>query len=89
VPGEGNFVGSHDMRCPGPVAGYRPLSDARRRRLRRCLGCDPDPVAVGLRGHPDGVRQGQIKALYLAGEMPALPELSAWPSGRADIVAPK
>jgi predicted molibdopterin-dependent oxidoreductase YjgC len=79
VPGEGNFVGSHDVGMhPAWLPGYRPLGDTQAAAaFGAAWGVAPDPAAGrNYAAILDGVRQGQIKALYLAGEMPALPELS-------------
>jgi predicted molibdopterin-dependent oxidoreductase YjgC len=79
VPGEGNFVGAHDMGAhPARLPGYRRVSDPEARAffntiwgvlLNPTLGRSYEAVLAGI-------RQGEIKALYLAGEVPPLPELS-------------
>jgi formate dehydrogenase alpha subunit len=79
LPGEGNFVGVHDMGVnPTLLPGYLSLSNPEARRTFEAAW------GVALNSNPgrsygailDGIRQGQIKALYLAGEMPPLPEFS-------------
>jgi formate dehydrogenase alpha subunit len=79
LPGEGNFVGVHDMGVnPILLPGYLSLSNPEVRRTFEAAW------GVALNSNPgrsygailDGIRQGQIKALYLAGEMPPLPEFS-------------
>lgn len=79
VPGEGNFVGAHDMGAhPARLPGYRRVSDPEARAFFNTIWgvlLNPTPG----RSHEAvlaGIRQGEIKALYLAGEVPPLPELS-------------
>jgi predicted molibdopterin-dependent oxidoreductase YjgC len=79
VPGEGNLVGAHDMGVhPALLPGYRPDSDA---EARTSLGIAWNTKLDSTRGrnYEDilaGIGQGQVKALYLAGEVPPLPELA-------------
>lgn len=64
LPGAGNTLGAYDMGMhPGWQPGYRPLRRAGR----------------DYQGIVDGIRSGAIKALYLAGDVPPLPELSKVP----------
>lgn len=61
VPGEGNIVGAHDMGLhPALLPGYQPVPHSPGRNYEAIV---------------EGIRQGQIKALYLAGELPPLAEL--------------
>jgi formate dehydrogenase alpha subunit len=79
VPGEGNFVGAHDLGAhPALLPGYRPLSDPQARRSfeeawRTALNPNPGRSYQSIL---EGIRAGHIQALYLAGEMPPLPELA-------------
>jgi len=79
VPGEANFVGAHDMGVhPALLPGYRPISNSRARkafakRLNASLSAITGRTCEGILA---GVRQGKIKALYLAGEVPPLQELA-------------
>jgi predicted molibdopterin-dependent oxidoreductase YjgC len=79
VMGEGNFVGSHDMGLhPALLPGYNPVADpAARAKFEQVWGAslNPEP-GPSYEQIVEGVRQGQIKALWLAGEMPPLPELA-------------
>ncbi len=79
VPGEGNFVGAHDMGAhPGLLPGYKPVSSPEARKsfeARWGTELSPNPG----RTYEDiiaGIRQGEIKALWLAGEAPPLKELA-------------
>jgi formate dehydrogenase alpha subunit len=79
LPGEGNFVGAHDMGVhPALLPGYRPVSDPEARasfEVAWGTTLNPDPGQT-YEAILEGVRDGQIKALYLAGEVPPWPELS-------------
>jgi predicted molibdopterin-dependent oxidoreductase YjgC len=79
IPGEGNFVGSHDMGVhPAMLPGYQPLSDS---KLRTAYGegwkttLNPNP-GRNYEQMLTGIREKQIKALYLAGDLPPFPELA-------------
>jgi formate dehydrogenase major subunit/formate dehydrogenase alpha subunit len=79
VPGEGNLVGAYDMGVhPALLPGCRPVSDAEARAsLGTAWNTELDPTRG--RNYEDilaGIGQGQVKALYLAGEVPPLPELA-------------
>ncbi len=64
LPGEGNIVGAYDMGMdPSLLPGYRPT---------RRSGRDYHAIL-------DGIRKGEVKALYLAGDVPNLPELALVP----------
>lgn len=79
VPGEGNFVGSHDLGVhPALLPGYRPVADPEARAALESAWGVPLGTQPGLNyeGIVEGIRQGQLKALWLAGEMPPLPELA-------------
>jgi formate dehydrogenase alpha subunit len=79
VPGEGNFVGAHDLGVhPALLPGYRPVSDAAARSTFEAAWGAPLNPRPGRRYSDilDGVRAGQIQALYLAGQTPALPEFA-------------
>jgi predicted molibdopterin-dependent oxidoreductase YjgC len=79
VPGESNFVGSYDMGVhPALLPGYNPVADPTARvkfeaawgtRLKAEPGLSYESIV-------EGICQGQLKALWLAGEMPPLPELA-------------
>ncbi|NJN95190.1 MAG: molybdopterin-dependent oxidoreductase [Anaerolineales bacterium] len=79
VAGEGNFVGSHDMGVhPALLPGYASVADPEARRVFEnhwdvTLGDQPGSNYEGI---VQGIKQGQIKALWLAGEVPPLPELA-------------
>lgn len=79
VPGESNFVGSHDMGVhPALLPGYRPVAAAEARSVFETawetqLSAQPGSTYEKI---VEGIRQGQLKALWLAGEMPPLPELA-------------
>jgi len=78
VAGEANFVGAHDLGAhPGLLPGYRPVGDAEARaRLEAAWGTRLNPQAGrSYQSILEGIRAGHIRALYLAGEVPALPEL--------------
>jgi len=79
VPGEGNFVGAHDMGVhPALLPGYQSVSTPKVRKDFETKWETP------LRGTPGrtyedilaGIRQGEIKALWLAGEVPPLKDLA-------------
>jgi formate dehydrogenase alpha subunit len=79
VPGEGNLVGGYDMGMhPSLLPGYRPASDP----AAQAVFGEAWDASVHLdsgRSYEtivQGIREGQVKALYLAGEMPALPQLA-------------
>jgi predicted molibdopterin-dependent oxidoreductase YjgC len=78
VPGEGNFVGAHDVGLhPTLLPGYQGIADVEvRSSFEEAWGValNPDP-GRSYEGIVDGIRQGQIKALYLAGEIPPMLEL--------------
>lgn len=79
VPGEGNFVGAHDMGVhPALLPGYHSVSNPEARTTFEAAwgaALNPNP-GRDYQGILDGVRHGQIQALYLAGEVPPLPEFS-------------
>ena len=78
VPGEGNAVGAHDVGLhPALLPGYQPIAEAEVRAVFEqtwgvTLEAQPGRSYEGL---VDGIRQGEIKALYLAGEIPPMAEL--------------
>jgi predicted molibdopterin-dependent oxidoreductase YjgC len=77
VPGEGNFVGAYDVGAhPALLPGYGPLADAETRaRFEAAWGANLPPTAGrSYEAILDGIRGGDIKALYLAGEMPPMAE---------------
>lgn len=79
VPGEGNFIGAYDLGThPALLPGYRPVGDAAARAVFEAAWGTELSTQPGLtyEGVMDGIRQGQLKALWLAGEMPPLPELA-------------
>lgn len=79
VAGEGNFVGSHDMGVhPALLPGYASVADPEARGVFEAhwhvkLG---DRTGLSYEGIAQEIKQGQIKALWLAGEVPPLPELA-------------
>lgn len=79
VPGESNFVGAHDMGLhPALLPGYCSVANPAARAIFEVaweakLNAEPGRNYQGI---VEGMRQGEIKALYLAGEMPPLPELA-------------
>jgi formate dehydrogenase alpha subunit len=79
VPGEGNFVGTHDIGVhPSLLPGYLYVSDPLARTIFEAawdVTLNPNPGRI-YESILDGVRKEQIQALYLAGEMPPAPELS-------------
>jgi len=79
VPGEGNFVGAHDMGVhPALLPGYRSISIPKARKDFE-TGWDASLSPTPGRTYEDilaGVRQGEIKALWLAGEVPPLKDLA-------------
>ena len=79
VPGEGNFVGAHDMGMhPQFLPGYRSLAEAEARAgVEAAWDASLNPgQGRSYAAILDGIRQGQVKALYIAGEMPATAELA-------------
>jgi predicted molibdopterin-dependent oxidoreductase YjgC len=79
VAGEGNFVGSHDMGAhPALLPGYALVADPEARRVFEThwnvkLGDRPGSSYEEI---VQGIKQDQVKALWLAGEIPPLPELA-------------
>ena len=79
VPGEGNFVGAHDMGVhPTFLPGYKPVSILKARKdfetkwetsLSPTKGRTYEDILAGI-------RQGEIKAFLLAGEVPPLKDLA-------------
>jgi formate dehydrogenase alpha subunit len=79
VPGEGNLVGGYDMGMhPDLLPGYRSASEsAAQVSFGEAWGANLSLTSGrSYEAIVQGIREGQIKALYLAGEMPALPELA-------------
>jgi len=79
VPGEGNFVGAHDLGLhPALLPGYRPVSDPEARAsFEAAWGTSLNPKpGRSYQSILDGIRTGHIQALYLAGEVPPLPDLA-------------
>jgi formate dehydrogenase alpha subunit len=80
VPGEGNFVGAHDMGVhPALLPGYRPVSTPKTRKdfetkWEASLNATPGRTYEDILA---GIRQGEIKALWLAGEVPPLKDLAS------------
>jgi len=79
VPGEANFVGAHDLGLhPALLPGYRPVGDPQARAsFQAAWGTSLNPQP-GRSYHSilEGIRAGHIRAVYLAGEVPPLPELA-------------
>jgi len=79
VPGEGNFVGAHDLGLhPALLPGYRPVADPEARASFEAAwgtALNPKP-GRSYQSILEGIRAGHIRALYLAGEVPPLPELA-------------
>jgi predicted molibdopterin-dependent oxidoreductase YjgC len=79
VPGEGNFVGAHDMGVhPALLPGYRSISIPKARKDFETKWEAPLNPTPG-RTYEDilaGIRQGDIKALWLAGEVPPMKDLA-------------
>ena len=79
VPGEGNFVGANDMGVhPTLLPGYRSVSTTRARKdfetkWEASLSATPGRTCEDILA---GIRQGEIKALWLAGEVPPLKDLA-------------
>jgi len=79
VPGEGNLVGAHDMGLHSALLpGYSPTASS---RARKAFSSRWGTSLTGTPGRTyerilAGIRQGEIKALYLAGEVPPLKELA-------------
>jgi predicted molibdopterin-dependent oxidoreductase YjgC len=79
VSGEGNFVGAHDLGVhPALLPGYRPVSDPEARlSFEVAWGASLNPrPGLSFQSILEGIRAGQIQALYLAGEVPPLPEFA-------------
>jgi predicted molibdopterin-dependent oxidoreductase YjgC len=77
VPGEGNFVGAHDVGLhPALLPGYGSIAEAEvRSRFEATWATELNPEpGRSYEAILDGIRNGEIKALYLAGEMPPMPE---------------
>jgi len=79
VLGEGNFVGAHDMGVhPTLLPGYRSISTPKARKDFETKWEAPLSPTPG-RTYEDilaGFRQGEIKALWLAGEVPPMKDLA-------------
>lgn len=79
LPGAGNSVGAHDLGLhPALLPGYRPVADAAARAAVGELwktNHNPTP-GLGVDGIAASIRDGRIRALYVAGEMPPFPALS-------------
>ena len=79
IPGEGNFVGTHDMGLhPTLLPGYRSVADdVDRAQFEKAwdVELNPEP-GRSYEAILEGIRQGEIKALYLAGEVPFMPEFA-------------
>jgi predicted molibdopterin-dependent oxidoreductase YjgC len=79
VPGEGNFVGAHDMGVhPALLPGYRALSTPMARKdfetkWEASLSASPGRTYEDIIA---GIRQGEIKAIWLAGEVPPMKDLA-------------
>ena len=79
VPGEGNFVGANDMGVhPTLLPGYRSVSTTRARKdfetkWEASLSATPGRTCEDILA---GIRQGEIKALWLTGEVPPLKDLA-------------
>jgi len=79
VQGEGNFVGANDMGVhPTLLPGYRSVPTTRARkdfetRWEASLSATPGRTCEDILA---GIRQGEIKALWLAGEVPPLKDLA-------------
>lgn len=79
VPGEGNFVGAHDMGVhPTLLPGYQSVSTPKIRKdfeikWEASLSATPGRAYEDIL---DGIRQGEIRALWLAGEVPPLKDLT-------------
>jgi len=79
VPGEANSVGAHDMGVhPTLLPGYRPISDSEARATFEAAWSTTLSPSPGRNYEEilDGIRNTRVKALYLAGESPPLPELA-------------
>jgi formate dehydrogenase alpha subunit len=79
VPGEGNFVGAHDMGVhPALLPGYRSISTPKAQKDFEA-GWSASLSPTPGRTYEDilaGVRRGEIKALWLAGEVPPMKDLA-------------
>ncbi len=78
VPGEANFVGAYDMGVhPAFLPGYVPVSDpCNRARFEQAWGYAlPDQPGLAYAEIMQAIRVGQVKVLYLAGEVPPREEL--------------
>jgi predicted molibdopterin-dependent oxidoreductase YjgC len=79
VPGEGNFVGAYDLGThPALLPGYRPVTDAATRStFEKAWGTELSTQSgLNYEEVVEAIHRGQLKALWLAGEMPSLPELA-------------
>lgn len=79
LPGEGNVVGALDVGVRGGLLpGRRPLADsvARTRLEAAWRAALPTDAGAGYRDILAGVRDGRVKALYLAGHVPEGTDLS-------------
>jgi formate dehydrogenase alpha subunit len=79
VPGEGNFIGAHDMGVhPTLLPGYQSvLTQKVREDFERAWEASLNPTPG--RTYEDilaGIRRGEIKALWLAGGVPPLKDLA-------------
>ncbi len=79
VMGEVNFVGTHDMGVhPALLPGYRSISSKEDRAVFETawnVTLNPEP-GRSYEAILNGIRRGEIKALYLAGEVPLMPEFA-------------
>ena len=79
IPGEGNFVGAHDMGVhPSLLPGYLSVSSSKTQKTletswKASLNTTPGRSFEDIIA---GVRCKEIKAVYLAGEVPPLKELA-------------
>jgi predicted molibdopterin-dependent oxidoreductase YjgC len=77
--GEGNFVGAHDMGVhPTLLPGYRSISAPKARKDFETKWGSPLSPTPG-RTYENilaGIRQGEVKALWLAGEVPPTKDLA-------------
>ncbi|HKM51604.1 MAG TPA: molybdopterin-dependent oxidoreductase [Candidatus Bathyarchaeia archaeon] len=79
IPGEGNFVGAHDMGVhPAMLPGYCQVSDSEARAFYEAkwkTTLSPKP-GLNYEETLTGIREGLIKAVYLDGNVPQFPELA-------------